>query len=271
MNSQTHIIAQQLEVDVPDSLDVTYQTIPVYDEKEHVLAGWNEQDLVYFVCTTKLPPGWLNASTWLAGFRREMCAVNQKPIDVLDAGQYASAGGHTVDYMSYRLDESSLTSIRYCLVSFIADATHSYAVHSSLVDPSAASRMFTETRNILSSARYPSGNVVSLETGRSIDPYVGIWSERCSQNAVNPPYTTLTLRDDLSYVGEHRRGDKLVTRCTGFWSVNGDRLYRDRVSLAPISADARATFCDQIESCNNQTLVLVSEQNGARQVFDRIS
>ena len=70
--SQPQIVANGLAIKLLEQLDLTYQIIPDYDEREYVLAGWDGEDLQYFSAFSKLPPGWLVADKWFAGFKRDL-------------------------------------------------------------------------------------------------------------------------------------------------------------------------------------------------------
>lgn len=42
------LLPSGLTLDPPDEIDLTYQTIPSFDESEKVIAGWNGEKLQYF-------------------------------------------------------------------------------------------------------------------------------------------------------------------------------------------------------------------------------
>jgi len=74
---ETHIVAKGLAIQIPDELDITYQTLPFYDDHEFCLARWFSESLQYVMAINKLPDGWLDAEKWMAGFQRDMRSLSK--------------------------------------------------------------------------------------------------------------------------------------------------------------------------------------------------
>lgn len=269
-HSETQIVARGLAIELPEHLDLTYQIIPEYDEREYVLAGWNGEDLLYFMTFEKLPSGWLEADRWFAGLMRDLRAASGgKPVDVLDRGSYPSAGAYSIHYMEYRFNLDGGPETQHQIASFLGDSGNSYVVSSTLVDAAAAGQMHAETVDILKTARAPTANVTPLKR-HDEDNYIGTWTAETGAGHGDILVTLIELKKDLSFTMQRHLNDEPVIAYSGAWSSSDGSIHLTYLYRDPDTPAYELPEPDRVLAFDGESMVLVAGDAGADRIFRRI-
>lgn len=268
VHSETQVVADGLAVELLESLDLTYQTIPDYDT-ENVLAGWNGDEFKYFVTFSKLPPGWLDADVWVAGFTRDINAASEGgSLRILDRGNFKSSGGHDLSYIEISFIPKGEKDEQYQLVHFITDHESSYLAFATPVSESGITKLRSEVCNILKTSHSPPPNITPL-IRRNEDRYIGLWAGSYENDLKGAVEIIFELKKDLTFARKEVMEDENYTVYTGVWSVNGNTLNWTYLYGKPTSQGSKSTETDTIASFDGETLVLRSEDENTKIILQR--
>ncbi|HVK98185.1 MAG TPA: hypothetical protein VM553_00160 [Dongiaceae bacterium] len=257
------LVAEGLAVEMVEGLDLTYQILPSYDENEKVLMGWNGDKAQYFVGFMKLPPGWLDANVWIAGFKRDITAASERDtFKVLNQGTAKSRGGFSYSFVDVTFVQKGGTQLQKMQVHFIANNKHSYVATATAVTDAGEAKMRGEVKQIIATA-YAVRADASLPATRTEDRYVGVW-QGTTTDAKNRTVTiTFQLKADLTFARKETVEGEKDAVFTGAWFVSANQLVWTYLYGKPTTLDAKAPEeTDNITSVSEEELVLVSAQSG---------
>jgi hypothetical protein len=267
--AQSQVVANGLEIELLEQLDLTYQIIPDYDEREYVLAGWDGEDLQYFSTFSKLPPGWLESEKWFAGFKRDIeNAGGGKPIEILDQGNYKTDGNYTVHYLEYRFTLEGEPDTQHQIASFMADSRNSYLVSTTLINKANADQMRSETINVLRTAKVPSVNIVPIKI-RSEDKYIGTWGEEAETENGDQLITIFELKSDLTFVGQKRLNGEPVYNYSGVWALNHNKITWTYLYHSLEESNYKLSELDEVREFDDERMIIVDSEDGKEHVFVR--
>jgi hypothetical protein len=257
-----------LVVEPPAALDWTYQIIKANDPNKKVIATWNGDKLEYFVSVSKLPPGWLDAKTYLTGFTKDLrnLSVPQK-FELLRQGTYAASGGLTGHFVEAEFTVRGTDVSQHKIFHHLADSNSSYLAIATLIDPASADRMLDESAAILKTATTsaPMAELVSHE----YDPFLGKWSAREAVPGGRSTEALIELKSDLTFTTTVSVDSKPILQATGIWSLKDNVLTWNYLNSIPALPEDAKIDADEIVSADGHRLSLRSKRSGAVHQYER--
>lgn len=258
-----------ISLDPPENLDLTYQIISSYDEKQEVIARWNGEKLQYFVSVEKLPRGYLDAKFYLTGLARDLGKA-WSGISVGKQSTYTAASGLAVSVVEFSKPAKGDTPVTTLVVHFITDGKSSFAAVASPIAPTTSSIVFDETVQLFQAASITDPRLVPARKAKSEDELVGTWSGEESLADGRKISTTFELKSDLSFATTVTLAGKDIFAATGAWSKEASKIHWTYINTSPeLPADKREDE-DQIISITPTSITLKSTTNKER-VFNRVT
>ena len=267
--SESQVVADGLAIEILDTLDLTYQIVPDYDDTESVVVGWDGDEFQYFVAFSKLPPGWLDADVWIAGFTRDMGAASEpNSLKVLDKGSFKSGGGYDLSYIdiSYILKGEQVS--QYQAVYFITDHKDSYLAFATPVSENGEVKLRSEVINILKTSHYPASNITPL-IRKNEDRYIGIWLGSYKDKMKRNVDVTFELKSNLTFSRKEVISGEKDAVYTGVWSISENTLSWTYLYGKPTTQESKSSETDTISSFDGDTLVLMSKYERTEVVMRR--
>lgn len=253
----------------PSDLDLTFQTIPAYDEQEQVIARWHGDHLQYFVSVSRLPAGYLDAESYLAGFERD---VRQAWSELLVGRQstYKARGGlrgTVVEYFKPAKGDAPEVTL---VIHFIADGKASFVVTATPVAPGAVAPVFDETVRMFQSAAVARPDAGPGEVIRDEDQLVGAWVSEDSLPDGRTISSMLELKRDLSFDATVSMQGTVIFSATGVWSKHADDIHWTYLHSSPELPAEKREDDDRIVSVTESALTLKSALSGRERVLRRV-
>jgi hypothetical protein len=268
--AQALTLPSGLQLEPPEAYDLTYQTIPSYDEKEKVIAGWAGDRLQYFIAFDRLPPGHTNAQAYHAGMARDLRA-DWGSLETGRSQTYrASDGlaGTVVTYIKKSTDPDRADTT--LLVHLLTDGQASFVATVSVVAPAAVGRAFDEALNLMRTAGLPKAGRAGDRTPRSEDEFVGTWTTQDKLPDGRAMVARVELEADLSFATLVRAGEQTVLEATGVWRRDGHRLQWTYLYSQPALPANRREDIDTVVAADRNIMVLRSSLSGKERVLRRL-
>lgn len=258
-----------LSIEPPESLDLTYQVVPAYDEKAKVIARWDGEQLQYLVNVSKLPPGYLDAKSYLGRLERDV----QKAWSALVVGRqstYTARNGLTGTVVEFSKPGKADTPALTLVTHFITDGKSSYIATASPIGRTPITQVFDETVRILESAT----TITPIsDTGRapsSEDEMLGIWTSEDSLPDGRRISSRVELNADLSFKTTAAVNGTTFFTATGVWSRNAGNIHWIYIYANPeLPADKREDD-DQLLSITASSMTLKSALSNKERIFTRV-
>lgn len=252
----------------PADLDLTFQVVPAYDEKEKVIARWSGDELQYFVSVNQLPAGYLDAKSYLAGFERDLRSA-WSALVVGRQSTYKARGGLRGTVVEYSKPAKGETPGVTLIIHFVADGKTSFIATATPVVPDAKAAAFEETVRLFESAAISQATVAQVPAVRSEDKLAGKWISEDSLPDGRRISSMLHLKRDLSFETTVSMQGQLVFLATGVWSKSAEGIHWTYIHSSPeLPADKRHDD-DQIVSMTESALTLKSALSNRERVFNR--
>lgn len=268
--SSSQVVAAGLALELLENLDLTYQVVPDYDDTENVIVGWNNDEFLYFVAFSKLPPGWLDPEVWIEGFIRDINSASERgTFRVLDRGKDKSIGGYDLTYIkiSFVLKGDEETKVQ--LVYFISNHENSYVAFATPASQGAESKLDREVASIMNTSHSPASNVTPLII-RNEDQYIGRWSGGYQDRLNRLVEVVFELRPDLTFLRKEVVVGENDSEFSGVWSVSKNTLHWTYLYGKPTSQGSKSVETDEISAFASNKMTLTSEAFQSRIVMHRI-
>lgn len=267
--SDSQVVADRLAIELLETLDLTYQIVPDYDDTESVVAGWNGDELQYFVAFSKLPPGWLDADVWIAGFTRDINAASERnSLDVLDRGSHKSSGGYELTYIQISFIPKGKYESQIQLVYFITDRNNSYLAFATPTVESGEDKLRSEVISILKTTHAPASNITPL-VRKNEDRYIGIWVGEYVDEQNRNVEVVFELKSDLAFSRKEVIPGEKDGVYSGVWSISHETLSWTYLYGKPTSQESKSAETDTISSITGDTMVLISNDSKIELVMQR--
>lgn len=235
------------------------------------VAGWDGDEFQYFVAFSKLPPGWLDADVWVAGFTRDMNASGKRrSFKVLDRGSYKSIAGHELTYIEISFIPKGDQEPQEQLVHFITDRISSYLAFASAISESGKDKLGSEVKGILKTSHAPGSNITPL-IRRNEDRYIGIWAGSYIDDENRSVEVSFELKPDLTFARKDVIEGESDGIYTGVWLSSNDTLSWTYVYGKPTTQSSKTVETDSISSFTGDTMVLTSESSKSELIVRRAS
>lgn len=254
-----------LSVEPPEQLDLTYQAIPAFDEKEKVIAGWSGKKLQYFVVVDKLPPGYLDATAYFSGLARDLRAA-WGAVDEGKTISYRTPSGISGSAAIFSKPSNSDSRKTTVVVHFMTDGEQSFVAMATVIPPAAVGRVLEDTTSLFKTA---SVSAVTGHVERSEDELVGVWVGEETLPDGRSLVSTTELKRDLSFSTTSRIDDTIIFVATGVWSRTADRLYWEYLYSKPLLPKNKRRDKDRILSIQADKIELQSMLTGKKHIFKR--
>lgn len=266
VHAQALVLPEGLAVDPDDTLDLTYQVVPDFDEHQKVLAGWEGDKLRYVVTVEKLPPGWLEAQKYFQVLVRDLRATG-RTVEPGRTGEYKARSSLTGRYLELRLRSSAQGVTTTQIAHFLTNGRVAFIAFANAVGADSAERTLDESQRLFKTASLP-GNAPSVAPQVSNEtPYIGTWRWTGTAPDGRPASSTVVLKPDLSFTSDLVVDGRQRLRAAGVWQVSAQRLlwtYTDSQPPLPVREDE-----DEIVSLAGDRLVLRSKLSGKEREFRR--
>lgn len=251
--AQALVLPSGLALDPDDSLALTYQVVPQYDEHEKVIAGWLNEKLQYMIVVERLPPGYLDAERYLQLLVHDLRSQGRK-VEPGRYGQYKTDAGLAGRYLEFASRGSAKDAPTAQIAYHLSDGKLAFFAVVTTVGDAPADRVLDETRRLFQTASLPA-NAPPL-------PVVGDWAFAGTAPDGRPATATLAVKDDRTFASEVRIGDEFVLRASGHWSASDRRItWTYEKSDPPLPANLREDE-DEIVSIDDKRWVLRSRLSG---------
>ena len=257
--SEPQVVADGLAIDLSETLDITYQIVPDYDDTEHVIAGWDEDEFQYFITFSKLPSGWLDPDVWIAGFTRDINAASERnTFKVLEKGTYKSSGGYEVTYIKISFTPKGESEAQNQTAHFITDHKNSYLAFATPVSEAGINKLETEVVSILKTSHTPDSNIIHL-IRKNEDRYFGIWAGGYVDSSKRFVEVVFELKRDLTFARKEVIAGEKDGVYSGVWSISNNILSWTYLYGKPTTQGAKSVESDIVTSFTSDSLVLTSE------------
>jgi len=267
--SESQVVADGLAIELLETLDLTYQIVPDYDDTESVVAGWDGDEFQYFVAFSKLPPGWLDAEVWIAGFTRDINAASERnSLEVLGRGSFKSSGGYDLSYIEITFIPKGELEPQYQLVHYITDHKSSYLAFATPTSESDEAKLRSEVISILKTSHSPASNITPL-VRKNEDRYLGLWIGDYEDSQNRNVEVIFELKNDLTFARKEVIAGEKEAVYTGVWSISKNTLSWTYLYGKPTSQESKSSEINTITSFNGDTLVLIFEDKKIEVVMQR--
>lgn len=267
--SEPQVVADGLAIELLETLDITYQIVPDYDDTENVIAGWDGDEFQYFITFSKLPPGWLDANAWIAGFTRDINAASERnTFKLLDRGSNKSRDGYDLTYIKISFVPKGEKESQNQFVHFITDHKNSYLAFATAISVAGESKLETDVISILQTSHSPVSNVTPL-IRKNEDRFVGIWAGGYEDRLKGHIEVIFELKHDLTFTRKEVVAGEKDGIYSGVWSISNNIISWTYLYGKPTSQESKSTESDTISSFTGGTMVLTSEALQAELVMQR--
>ncbi|WP_428036082.1 hypothetical protein [Amphritea sp.] len=267
--SEPQVVADGLAIELLESLDITYQIVPDYDDTENVIVGWNGDEFQYFIAFSKLPPGWLDADVWIAGFIRDINAASERDtVRILDRGSNKSQGGYDLTYIKISFTPKGEQEPQIQLIHFITDQKSSYLAFATPVSVDGESKLGTEVMSILQTSRSPASNVTPL-IRKNEDRFFGVWVGGYEDKLKGHVEVIFELKPDLTFTRKEVVEGEKDSVYSGVWSISNNVLSWIYLYGKPTSQESKSLEEDEISSFTGDAMVLISKGLQSKIVLQR--
>jgi hypothetical protein len=269
IDSEYQVVANGLGLELPGNFDITYQIIPAYDDSENILAGWDDEELQYFMAFSKLPPGWLDANTWISGFSRDIQAASKSgTFKIKDKGVYPSNSGLKVSYIELTYTLKDDVDEQHQLASFITDNKNSYIAVATSASTNGSIKMLSEVPEILRSTSTPPMNVGHFQR-KNENKYIGIWVG-CYENVQKQRVdVAFELKADLTFTRRESVDGESDALYSGTWSISSSELSWTYLYGKPTTQGSKSSEVDEILSFDGENLLLASKVGSIKMSVQR--
>jgi len=258
-----------ISLDPPENLDLSYQIVPSYDEEQEVIARWNGEKLQYYVSVEKLPPGYLDAKSYLTGLARDIGKA-WSGINLGKQSTYTTASGLAVSVVEFSKPAKGDAPVTTLVVHFITDGKSSFVAVASPIAPTSSTVVFNETVQLFQAASITDPRLVPARKAKSEDELVGIWSGEESLADGSKISTIFELKSDGSFATTVTLAGKDIFAATGVWSKEASKIHWTYINASPeLPADKREDE-DHIISITPTSITLKSTTN-KEHVFNRVT
>jgi len=111
-------IKENLFIDLPDHLDLTFQILSDYSEEEKVLCGWNGDDLQYALIVDDQPGG-IDHDVYWNGLLEELYKDSDTgTVNTIASGDYKNSNAHRITYKALKTisDDEEVNHLFYLIV-----------------------------------------------------------------------------------------------------------------------------------------------------------
>lgn len=254
-----------LSIDPPEDLDLTYQIIPAYDEKEKVVAGWNGEDLQYIIPVERLPPGHTDAQTYLVALARDL----RKAWSDLDIGRqlaYTARNGlkgTVVELIRPAKGNKPATTL---IVHFLTDGKASFSASVTPVPPASASLALDESLRLFATAARVDDAPHAPPAKQ--DELIGTWVAEETRDG-RKVSSIVEFKSDGTFATTVTLDGARLFGATGAWSRRDGTLYWTYIDSVPELPAERREDEDLILAVAPDTLTLKSKLSGQERVFRR--
>lgn len=258
-----------LSLKPPADLDLTFQVVPSYDENEKVIARWRGDELQYFVSVNRLPAGYLDANSYLAGFERDLRGAWSALVVGRKSTYKAKGGlnGTVVEYSKPAKDDAPGVTL---IVHFVADSKASFIATATPVAPGAVTPAFDETVRMFASAAMMKPGAAPVPVVRNEDELVGKWTSEDRLPDGRMISSTLELKQDLSFATTVSMQGTAIFSATGVWSKSTEGIHWTYIHTSPeLPADKREDD-DLVVSVKESEMTLKSALSNRERVFKRV-
>ncbi|MBA6401106.1 hypothetical protein H4J75_09425 [Colwellia sp. BRX10-1] len=269
--SDSQVVADGLAIDLMETLDLTFQVIPEYDETENVLAGWNGDEFQYFVAFSKLPAGWLNAEKWISGFIRDIHAASETgSYNLLDKGNYKSNGKFDLNYIEISFIPKGEQETRKQLVHFITDHKNSYLAFATPTSDNGANVLQSEVISILKTSHLPTSNIIPLVI-KNEDKYIGIWNGQYVDKDDKVVQVIFELKADLTFARKDSIEGKQDSVNSGGFFISNNKISWTYLYGKPTNQESRTKETNTISSFSGDTMILILDNSNIEIVLKKES
>jgi hypothetical protein len=269
--SDSQVVADGLAIDLLETLDLTFQVIPEYDETENVLAGWNGDEFQYFIVFSKLPAGWLNADKWISGFTRDISSASETgSFNILDKGNYKSDGNFDLNYIEISFIPKGEQETRKQLVHFITDYKNSYLVFATPTSNTGANVLLSEVISILKTSHLPTSNIIPLVM-KNEDKYIGLWNGQYVNKADKVVQVIFELKADLTFSRKDSIAGKEDNVNSGVFFISNNEISWTYLYGKPTNQESRTKEKNTISSFSGDTMILILSNSNIEIVLKKES
>lgn len=261
-------LAAGITVEPPEQVELTYQIIPSYDEKAKVLAAWDGDKLKYFVDVSELPPGYLNARTYLSAFATDLRKA-WKNLEIGRQGSYKSAHGMSASMVELVRPAAGNDERKAMVVHHLNDGKRAFLVTVSLIPPVSAETAMAETVAIFKTAAVSAEKPAAQESNET--PLVGLWTIEETLPDGRVAIAKWDLRADKTFAAEVRVGDRPIFAASGAWFINGGVLYSTYINSSPELPQDQRLEEDQILRIEGDVVTLKSSKSGKQRTMKRLA
>lgn len=268
--SEAQVVAEGLEIEMLETLDLMYQVVPDYDDKENVVTGWDGDRFLYLIEFNKLPPQWLNAQIWIDNFASDIRSASRSDAyQMIDCGCQKSSGGFYLCYIliSYILEGEQDRVVQ--LVCHMSDRQNAYSAIATPVSERGRVKLAEEVLSILKTSRAPASNVVALNRMRE-ERYFGAWRGDYTDEFDRVVTVEFRLMEDLTFVCKKVIADESDGVYAGIWSISKNVISWQYLYGRPAMQVDKSTEVDEIRSFTGDTLLLVSLISGRELKLSRL-
>jgi hypothetical protein len=258
-----------LRIDPPADVDVTYQVIPSYDNKEKVIAVWDGEKLQCFITQEQLPPGYNEAKSYLPLLAAEL----RKAWGGIELGRQVaipSAGEVIITTIELAKPAKSGNAATTLFVTHVAAHDSAYVIQATVVPTAAPDEVYTKLVKLLRTVALDT-NVASPETAPLTEesPLVGTWESEAATPQGLPSRVFLNLKPDRTFETKVMVSGKDIFSGSGAWSLNGTELNWVYLHTRPeLPADQRED-ADKLMAIEGDNFIVKSRSSGEQRVFKR--
>lgn len=250
----------------PKDMEVTFQIIEAYDEKEKVLAVWSGDNLHYFIALLRMPAGWTDAEDYFKNLRRDISAEAGVAVPAGRISRYQAQGRLRGQCMELDIPSQNGGPAHKQLVHFLTDGAVSFVGIAQLLQPGQAEKMLSSSVQLFKTATL-------LESGAQPEsessPYVGLWSTQALLPDGRTALVEWRLKPDLTFATTYAVGDSIYWMATGTWDVHQNVLSSTYLYSKPELPAHSKVDTDDIQAFDGKTLTLRSRRNGRVVTFVR--
>lgn len=258
-----------LRIDPPADVDVTYQVVPSYDDKENVIAVWNGEKLQFFITQEKLPPGHEEAKSYLS----LLVADLRKAWGGIELGRQVaipSANGVTLTTveLSKPAKAGSLPSTLF--MTHVVARDSAYMLQAVVVPTAMPDEVYAKLVKLLRAVSFDT--IASAPEAASLteeSPLVGTWESEAVTPQGLPSRVFVDLKPDRSFETKVTVSGKEIFSGSGAWSLNGTELNWVYIHTRPELPAARREDADKLVAIEGDSFVVRSLQSGEQRVFKR--
>lgn len=271
MESSALTLPEGIEVEPPSSLDLTYQVLPFYDEKEKVLARWDGDNLQFFVTIQTLSPEYTDPDAYIRDVVRDLKSA-WGSVDVGRTATYPGVqnfNGTALEVSKPATgDEPSIPLVMH----FITDGKRAYVATVTTAGGASITQdqLLQESADLLRTVHpTPDGKPVPAKVFEGSE-LVGNWGMEEKQPDGELVVAQIRLNPDYSFASNISVDGKQVFSATGLWHRTGNEMYWTYLYSAPQLPQSVKEDVDQILSTEPDQIVFKSNLSGKQRTMTRL-